>query len=91
MTPVLHKVMQIVAEQFGEKISTLTPGTRFVEDLDESLEFAETVMACEEEFGISIPDDDASRLVNIALLADYIEKRLGYDAKVWPPAPRTVK
>jgi len=87
---ILHRVMQIVAEQFGEEVSSLTPGTRFVEDLAESLEFTETIMACEEEFALSIPNEDAVRIVTIGLLADYIEKRLGHDSGVWPPAPRVI-
>lgn len=87
MNPILYKVMEIVSDLFGEKISTLTPETRFVEDLDESLEFAETVMACEEEFGVVIPDEEAVPLVTIGLLAAYIENRLRQDLTVWPPAP----
>ncbi len=88
MNSILHKVMQIVAEQFGEKISDLTPDTRFVEDLHESLEFTETVMACEEEFGINIPDEEAINFVTIGLLAAYIESRFEVDNSVWPPAPK---
>lgn len=87
MNPVLHKVMGIVAELFGEKISTLSPETRFVEDLHESLEFTETVMACEKEFGILIPDEEAANLITIGLLAAYIEHKLAQDTTVWPPAP----
>lgn len=87
MNPVLHKVMEIVGEQFGEKISTLSPETRFFEDLNASLDFIETMMACEEEFNIVIPDEAAVHLVTIGLLAAYIEDRLGVDTTVWPPAP----
>jgi acyl carrier protein len=81
--------MQIVAEQFGEKIGDLMPGTRFVEDLHESLEFTETIMVCEEAFGFNIPDEEAVKLVTIGLLAAYIESRLEIDNSVWPPAPKT--
>jgi acyl carrier protein len=88
MNPILYKVMEIVAEQFGGKIGDLTPDTRFVEDLDESLEFTETVMACEEDFGINIPDEEAVKLVTIGLLAAYIESRFEVDNSVWPPAPK---
>ncbi len=44
-------------------------------------------MACEEEFNIVIPDEEAVHLVTIGLLAAYIENKLGHDATVWPPAP----
>lgn len=88
MTGVLQRVTEIVAKGFGEPIDNLTPGTRFVEDLDESLEFQEVVMDCEETFGLSIPDEEAAQLLTIGLLASYIEGRLQVDPTVWPPPPR---
>lgn len=88
MNPVLHQVILIVADNFGEKIENLTPETRFVEDLSASLDFEETIMACEEAFGIAIPDEEAAHLLTIGLLAAYIEARLPTDETVWPPAPR---
>lgn len=84
----LNEVIHIVAAQFGVKVGTLTAETRFVEDLHESLEFTETIMACEEAFGISIPDEEAVKLVTIGLLATYIEGRLPTAETVWPPVPR---
>lgn len=88
MTEVLQRVMEIVAEGFGEPLDTLTPGTRFVQDLDESLEFQEVVMDCEEAFGISIPDEEAAQLLTIGQLASYIEGRLPSPSTVWPPPPK---
>jgi len=88
MTDVIQRVMEIVAKGFGETIDNLTPGTRFVEDLDESLELQEVVMDCEEAFGRSIPDEEAVQLLTIGLLASYIEGRLQVDPTVWPPPPR---
>ena len=87
MNSLLNEVIHIVAYQFGVKIDTLTAETRFVEDLHESLEFTETVIACEEAYGIQIPDEEAVKLVTVGLLAAYIEKRLPPDKTVWPPAP----
>lgn len=88
MNPILYKVMEIVADNFGEQIGDLTPETRFVEDLRASLDLIEAITACEEEFKISIPDEDAVKLLTIGLLADYIEARLSVDDSVWPPAPK---
>ena len=87
LNAVLNRVIEIVADQFEEQISDLTPETRFVEDLDESLEFAETVMACEEVFGIVMPDEKAANLTTIGLVAAYIEVQLSPNGAVWPPAP----
>ena len=89
MNSLLHKVMEIVADQFGEKIGDLTTDTRFIEDLHESLDFAETIMACKEAFGIDIPDKEAAKLVTIGQLTVYIERRLQPDGTIWPPSPKT--
>ncbi len=91
MTEVLQRVREIVAEGFGEPLSTLTPDTRFFEDLAASLDFEETIMSCEEVFGISIPDEEAAHLLTIGLLADYIERRLPPPSTVWPPPPKMPK
>ena len=88
MNSVLYKVMEIVADNFGENSSNLSFETRFFEDLCASLDFEETIMSCEEAFGIAIPDEDAAHLLTIGLLASYIEVRLPTDETVWPPAPR---
>lgn len=88
MIEVLQRVMEIVARGFGEPIDTLTPGTRFVEDLAASLDFEETIIECEEAFGLSIPDEDAAQLLTIGLLASYIESHLPSSSTVWPPPPK---
>ena len=85
---VLDRVKKIVADVFGVSVISLTPETNFVYDLHESLELVEVVMSCEEEFHISIPDEDAVELVTVGRLAFYIENRLHPDETVWPPAPR---
>ena len=88
MNPILRQVILIVADEFGEKPGDLNSETRFFEDLSASLDFEETIMACEEAFGIAIPDEEAYKLITIGLLAAYIEKRLPPDKTVWPPAPK---
>ena len=80
--------MEIVAEQFGEKISDLTPQTHFAPTLSASLYFAEAMITCEEEFGITIPDEDATNFDTIEMIAAYIQSRLEIDQVVWPPAPK---
>ncbi len=89
MMEVLQRVKEIVAEGFGEPLDTLTPDTRFFEDLAASLDFEETIMSCEEAFGIFIPDEEAAHLLTIGLLAADIERRLEHKTgRVWPPAPK---
>jgi len=84
---VLDQVKVIVAEVFGVDLHELTPETRFVEDLDESLELTETILACEEAFQIKIPDEDAAQLLTVGQLVAYVEARLSPET-VWPPAPQ---
>ncbi len=84
---VYTEVARIVAEIFGVPVSRLTPGTHFVYDLDESLEVAETVIGCEQFFGLTIPDAEAQKLETVGQLAGYIERRLRPGEEVWPRRP----
>lgn len=46
----------------------------FVDDLDvDSLSMVEIIYACEEAFGISIPDDDAKSLKTVSDAVNFIE------------------
>lgn len=86
---VYAEVAQIVAEGFGVPASSLTPDTHFVYDLDASLDVVETVIYCEEFFGLTIPDEEAQKLETVGQLADYIKRRLPPCQEVWPPPPKS--
>ena len=59
----LEKVKEIVAENLGADINTLTEETSFKDDLGaDSLDLFEMVMALEEEYGKEIPTEDLERL-----------------------------
>lgn len=73
---IFNKVKKLTAEEFGVPEDELFPTTDFYEDLDESLQFTQLVMACEEDFAIDIPDEDAIGLNTIAKLSAYISRRL---------------
>ena len=62
--------------------------TRFLEDLNASLDFTEMIMACEEAFDIAIPDEDAEKLVTVGLLVAYLEARVYAGDTAWPPPPK---
>ncbi len=74
---VASKVISTIAEMLGVSITQLIPTARFVEDLkvDDVCNAAELIMAIEENFGVSIPDQDAERILTVADLVHYIEKR----------------
>lgn len=85
---ILDKVREIVAETYRKPLADITPNTRFVQDLGDSMEVVEVVMTCEDVFDIAIPDADAEKLETVSQLVSYIESRLKPDETVWPPPPK---
>jgi acyl carrier protein len=72
------KVMKIVSEQMGVEKSELTLETSFVNDLNaDSLDTVELVMEFEDEFELSIPDEEAEKIQTIGQAVDYIAKAQG--------------
>lgn len=72
----LEKIKSIIAEQLDVEIDKIQPETRLVEDLKaDSMDIVEMVMAFEEEFDISIPDEDAEKLSKVQDVLEYLNKR----------------
>ena len=72
---VADKVKSIIVEQLGVDEEEVTPDASFVDDLGaDSLDTVELVMACEEEFGIEIPDEDGEKITRVREAVDYIEQ-----------------
>jgi acyl carrier protein len=54
-----ERVKKILAENLSVPEDKVTPDARFQEDLDaDSLDLVEAVLALEEEFGVSIPEEE---------------------------------
>lgn len=71
----LEKVKEIVAENLGADINTLTGETSFKDDLGaDSLDLFEMVMALEEEYGKEIPTEDLEKLTTIGEVVEYLNK-----------------
>jgi acyl carrier protein len=71
------KVMQIVAEQMNVDKSEIKRETSFVNDLNaDSLDTVELVMELEDEFDLTIPDEEAEKLKTVGEAIDYIKKHL---------------
>jgi acyl carrier protein len=69
------KVIEIVAEQMGVDKSEITRETSFVNDLNaDSLDTVELVMEFEDEFELSIPDEEAEKIQTVGQAIEYIEK-----------------
>ncbi len=70
-----EKVIEIVAEQMGVDKSEITRETSFVNDLNaDSLDTVELVMEFEDEFELSIPDEEAEKIQTVGQAIDHIKE-----------------
>ena len=70
-----QKVKQIIVEQLGVDENQVDNNASFVDDLGaDSLDIVELVMELEEEFEITIPDDQAEKIKTVGEAIDYIER-----------------
>ncbi|MBS0660727.1 MAG: acyl carrier protein [Verrucomicrobia bacterium] len=76
-----QKVKDIVVEQLGVNAEQVTREADFIKDLQaDSLDMVELVMACEEAFGVEVPDEEAEKLKTVGSVIDYIESKKGGSA-----------
>jgi acyl carrier protein len=74
-----ERLKKIIVEQLGVQENDVVPSANFVEDLGaDSLDLVELIMAIEEEFStpshkVTIPDEDADKLVTVQDAIDYLE------------------
>ena len=71
---IFEKVKDLLASQLNLDKAKITTNSLVVEDLGaDSLDMVEMLMTLEEEFGISIPDEDATSLKTVGNIVEYIE------------------
>ena len=71
---ILEKVTAIIVDQLGVEESEVIAKASFIDDLGaDSLEIVELIMALEEEFEISIPDEDVEKIATVGDAVDYIK------------------
>jgi acyl carrier protein len=67
------KVIDIVSEQMGVDKAEVSRDTSFINDLNaDSLDTVELVMEFEDEFDMSIPDEEAEKIQTVGAAIDYI-------------------
>jgi acyl carrier protein len=72
------KIKKIICEQLEVNEKDVVPEASFVDDLGaDSLDQVELIMAMEEEFDISISDEEAEKIVTVRDAIDYVEKHQG--------------
>lgn len=68
------KVIGLVAERMGVEPDQITTETHFVNDLQsDSLDMAELVIDLEEEFKVSISDEEAQKIETVGQAIEYIQ------------------
>jgi acyl carrier protein len=68
-----QKIVKLIAEKLNKKVDEVKMESRLVEDLGaDSLDVVELVMSFEDEFGITLPDEDVAKLKTIKDIVDYI-------------------
>ena len=70
----IERIRDIIATTLNMDPEDVTPDKSFAEDLDaDSLDLAEIIMAIEDEFGISIPDEILEKVVTVQDAYDLVK------------------
>jgi acyl carrier protein len=77
MADVAAKVKSIIVEKLAVDENEVTPTASFTNDLGaDSLDIVELIMEFEKEFGVSIPDEDAEKIVTVGDAVAYIKGQI---------------
>ena len=78
MAEIADRVIEIVCDQLGVSKEKVNKETSFINDLGaDSLDTVELVMEFEDEFGISINDEDAEKIETVGDAVKYITENSG--------------
>ncbi|HXF57487.1 MAG TPA: acyl carrier protein [Actinomycetota bacterium] len=78
MAEIESRVRKILAENLSVPEDKVTAGARFQEDLDaDSLDLVEAVLALEEEFGVSIPEEEMEGVKTVGQAVQLVAQKLG--------------
>ena len=71
-----EKVRKLIADQLCISVNKVTDDADITKDLGaDSLDVVELLMAFEEEFGVSISDEDAAKIKTLNDIVSYIESK----------------
>ena len=77
MASIQEQVYEIIQLKLSVNPEQITPEASFTEDLGaDSLDTVELVMDLEEEFNITIPEEDQEKLRTVQDAIDYLESNL---------------
>ena len=70
-----EKIVELISEKLSKKKEQIALTSRLVEDLGaDSLDVVELIMAFEDEFGVSFPDEDIASMKTVGDIVNYINK-----------------
>lgn len=70
----IDKIKELIANQLGKDVSEITDEKELVKDLGaDSLDAVELIMAIEEDFGVTISDEDGSNVKTVGDIVKLIE------------------
>ena len=74
----MTKVQDILIDQLHINREQITPEARIIADLQaDSLDMVEIAMKAEEKFGLTLPDDEAEKIVTVEDLYDAVGMLIG--------------
>ncbi len=75
---IFEKISEILAEQFGLDVESITMDTTFEGDLDaDSVDIVEVSMALEDEFGIGeMSEEDLAKILTVGDLVRYVQNKV---------------
>ena len=69
-----EQIVEIISRQLKAEPEEITLNTNIMEDLGaDSLDVVELLMAIEETFGVTVPDEDVPGLRTVKDIIDYVE------------------
>jgi len=72
---VKDKVIDIVVKQLNVSKEKVDAESKIIDDLGaDSLDVVELTMAVEDEFGVTIPDQEAEKLITVGDVIQHVEK-----------------
>lgn len=78
MSELAEKVKKVLADTLNKDVDMFTESANFIDDLGaDSLDTVEVVIALENEFDITIDDDDAESLITVGEVVSYVTEAVG--------------
>ena len=71
----LEKIQEMLADALNLSVDKVTPDAKIVDDLGaDSLDVVELLSRLEDEYGVTIPDEEVENLTTVADVAAELEK-----------------